>query len=489
MVINLLSWPRKGNTMFNDNILLLTDSYKVSHAQQYESSVKNVYSYLEARGGEFKDTVFFGLQYLMKRYLEGQVVTQERIEEAAEYYAAHFGDEKLFNRKGWEYILNVHGGRLPVKIDAVDEGTVVPTRNVLVTVENTDDECHWLTNYLETLLVQVWYPTTVATISRSMKQSIMKALKQSSDDVSGIDFKLHDFGCRGSTSMESAALGGAAHLVNFKGTDTVPALQLAALYYNEKMAGHSIPAAEHSTITSWGRHNELEAYRNMLKQFPTGLVAVVSDSYDIYNAVKYIWGRKLKTEVMDRKGTLVIRPDSGDPKVVVPDLLSILDAEFGGAFNDKGYRVLPKFVRLIQGDGINRNTLVEILNAVMARGYSVDNIAFGSGGGLLQDCNRDTCQFAFKCSSVEKVIDGVKQMHDVYKQPSLMASKCSKRGRFRLLQHSSFATPMGGATMMTVNESFVYPPAGSVNLLQNVFLNGVLTRSQTFKEIREKASI
>ena len=181
-----------------------------------------------------------------------------------------------------------------------------------MTVENTDPELPWVTNYVETLLSMIWYPSTVATQSRYMRLRVLNYL-EATGDTSLIDFKVHDFGFRGSTSVESAGIGDSAHLVSFKGTDTFQGIRVARKYYGEPMAGFSIPAAEHSTITSWGYENEKDAYANMLKAFPTGLVAVVSDSYDIYNACREIWGKELKEAVLARDGVLVVRPDSGYP--------------------------------------------------------------------------------------------------------------------------------------------------------------------------------
>jgi len=318
-----------------DNIILATDSYKVSHYRQYPPDTEYVYSYFESRGGKFPDVTFFGLQYFIKRYLAGVVVTQEKIDEAEEIFNLHMGGPH-FNRKGWEHILNKCGGKLPISIKAVPEGTTVPTKNVLFTMVNTDPECYWLTNYLETLMVQVWYPMTVCTSSRAQKKLIMEYLRKtgaSEESMGGINFQLHDFGYRGVSSVESAALGGASHLVNFQGTDTVAGLIMAKFYYGHQygpspfgpdvpnnVAGYSIPAAEHSTITSWGKAGECDAFKNMLTQYPDGLVAVVSDSYDIYNACKELWGKELKEMIKNRAGRLVVRPDSGEPKVIVVEL-------------------------------------------------------------------------------------------------------------------------------------------------------------------------
>lgn len=458
--------------MLGNNLLLATDSYKVSHHLQYPQDVTNVYSFLEARKSTvFDETTFFGLQYFLNRYFAGQVVTQQKIDEAAEYYEAHFGSSRIFNREGWEYILHEHDGRLPIRIKAVPEGITVNNHNVLLTVENTDDRVPWLTNYVETLLVQLWYPITVCTQSRHMKKILDFYLTETSDDVSGLSFKLHDFGFRGSTSYESAAIGGAAHLVNFQGTDTVAALELLRQHYYTRMAGFSIPAAEHSTITSWGRDNELQAYKNMLVQFPAGLVAVVSDSYDIYKAVDHLWGQVLRERVLLRNGTVVIRPDSGDPEEVLPILLESLGKTFGYRTNNKGYKVLDDHVRLIQGDGIDRRELPYILEAITDAGWSADNLAFGSGGGLLQKLDRDTCGFAMKCSAVKK--DGA--WVPVYKDPIGDSSKRSKAGRLKLVRTESGYT--------TVEEWFE-----GEDVMRVVFEDGFIRQQDTLSIIRERAA-
>jgi nicotinamide phosphoribosyltransferase len=367
----------------NNNVLLLSDSYKCSHWKQYPPETTNVYSYFESRGGLFPQTVFFGLQYFLKRYLQGKVVTCDKISEAASVFKDHFQDGTIFNFHGWNHVLDRHEGNLPVRIKAVPEGLIIPTGNVLMTIENTCSDCYWVTNYLETLLVETWYPTTVATQSYYIKRMIKKFLVETGDP-SLVDFKLHDFGFRGVSSPESAAIGGLAHLVNFKGTDTAAALVAAKEYYNENHAGFSIPAAEHSTMTAWGKEHEADAFRNMLKQFPTGYVAVVSDSYNIFNACENLWGDQLRREVLFRDGVLAIRADSGDPTHVVDRVLELLAKSFGYRTNPKGFKVLDSHVRVIQSDGINYASIRAILQHMKELGWSTDNIAFGMGGALLQ---------------------------------------------------------------------------------------------------------
>lgn len=467
-----------------DNLLLNTDSYKASHWLQYPPGTDATFFYVESRGGEYERTVFFGLQTILKEYL-ARAVTHADVDAARDLFAAH---GEPFNEPGWRRIVDAHGGRLPLRIRAVPEGTVVPTHQALVTIESTHPDAFWLPSYLETLLLRLWYPVTVATISWHVKQTIREFLERTSDDPAGqLPFKLHDFGARGVSSTESAGLGGAAHLVNFLGTDTVSGLLTARAYYGEPMAGFSIPAAEHSTITSWGREREVDAYRNMLKQFarPGSIVAVVSDSYDIYRAIREHWGQTLRQEVIDSGATVVIRPDSGDPVEVVHRCLLLLDETFGSTVNGKGYRVL-NHVRVIQGDGINPASIRAILERIVGAGFAADNLAFGMGGALLQHMNRDTQKFALKCSAAR--VDGA--WIDVYKAPVTDAGKVSKRGRLALLRHrgsGEFRTvpiPAGaaGAEDMAL-------PADWMHAMQPVWENGRLLRDWTFAEVRANAGV
>lgn len=396
------------------------------------------------------------------------------IDEAEAFWNAH---GEPFNRSGWMHILNEHNGMLPVKIQAVPEGTILPTSNVLVQVVNTDPTVPWLTSFIETALLRaVWYPTTVATNSYACKRVIYDSLKKTSDNPDAeIMFKLHDFGARGVSSSESAALGGAAHLVNFMGTDTVEGALAARRYYGEEMAGFSIPAAEHSTITSWGGpEHEIDAFRNMLKQFakPGKLVAVVSDSYDIFNACTNLWGDKLKKEVLDSGATVVVRPDSGDPTTVPVEAIEKLMEKVGFTVNSKGYKVLPQSFRVIQGDGINVDTIKKILDNMEAKKLSASNIAFGQGGGLLQEVNRDTLKFAMKCSAIS--IKG--HWRDVYKDPITDKGKKSKRGRLALTNDGEFKT---------VRQDECLPEN---NILEVVFQNGKILKTSNFAEIRARAA-
>ena len=471
---------------FQRNILLSTDSYKLSHFLQYPAATTGMFSYIEARKNNSKlpkaeGVVFFGLQAFIKEYLLTPI-TMEQIDEAEAIAKAH---GEPFPRKAFEKIITQYGGYLPLIISAVKEGTHVPFGNVMATVECHDPVLFWLASYIETALLRaIWYPTTVCTISNQTKQIISRYLEETSDDPAGqLPFKLHDFGARGVSSGESASLGGMAHLVNFMGTDTVEALVAAKRYYGAEMAGYSIPAAEHSTITSWGRSREADAYRNMIQQFskPGSIYAVVSDSYDIFNAVDNLWGGELKEEVIAGGGTLVVRPDSGDPIGTPVRVIVKLAEKFGVTFNSKGYRVLNN-VRVIQGDGIGPYEIERILQNLKFLGFSADNIAFGMGGALLQQVNRDTFSFSQKCSAI---FDAEGNEIEVYKDP-VGGGKTSKRGVITLttgitesLEHGSCIQKQ---TLVTKRVSELRKD--EPELLEAVYSHGTLLRNQTFDEIR-----
>jgi nicotinamide phosphoribosyltransferase len=477
-----------------------TDSYKHSHHPLLPEGTEVVYSYGEARvGGQFKEITFFGLQYIIGRYLTGQVVTREKIEEAAAFCKGHFGNEAVFNRKGWEHILAVHGGKLPIRIRALPEGTTVPEGTALFTIENTDPEVPWLTNFLETLIMQVWSPTTVCTGSREVKKIIARYLEETGDPA-GLSFKLHDFGYRGVSSLETAALAGAAHLVNFMGTDTLAAMPLLRDYYGiDTVPGFSIPATEHSIMTSRGPEGEADVVRKILATYPTGLVAMVIDSYDAIGFIKNVIGGNpdILETIRNRQGTVVFRPDSGSLPEIDIKVFNALEEVFGSETNPKGYRVLPPYVRMIQGDGIKwlegylvpTHTVEDILAAFKDAGISADNIAFGSGGGLLQAFNRDTCRFAIKCSAMQ--ING--EWVDIFKQPKTDPTKNSKRGRLVVVRSVSgkWVTTSPEHLRSLQSDASGNYHEGSIfqNYMTTKFLNGEMVRLETFDQIRELAKL
>ncbi|KAM9216691.1 nicotinamide phosphoribosyltransferase isoform 3-T3 [Dugong dugon] len=420
------------------NILLATDSYKVTHYKQYPPNTSKVYSYFECREKKtenakvrkvkYEETVFYGLQYILNKYLKGKVVTKEKIQEAKEVYKEHFQDD-VFNEKGWNYILEKYDGHLPIEIKAVPEGSVIPRGNVLFTVENTDPECYWLTNWIET-----------------------------------------------------AGIGASAHLVNFKGTDTVAGIALIKKYYGTKdpVPGYSVPAAEHSTITAWGKDHEKDAFEHIVTQFSSVPVSVVSDSYDIYNACEKIWGEDLRQLIVSRstEAPLIIRPDSGNPLDTLLKVLDILGKKFPVTENSKGYKLLPPYLRVIQGDGVDINTLQEIVEGMKKKKWSIENVSFGSGGALLQKLTRDLLNCSFKCSYVVTNGLGI----NVFKDPVADPNKRSKKGRLSLHR-----TPAGN--FVTLEEGKGDLEEYGRDLLHTVFKNGKVTKSYSFDEVRENAKL
>ena len=458
--------------------LTRVDSYKISMWKQYPKDTTHISSYIEARGGE-TESVFFGLQAFIKDYMMTPI-TMADIDFAEKVIELH---GEPFNREGWEIIVNEYNGMLPVEIEAIPEGTVLPTRNVQVQIVNTDPRLYWLTSYLETAMLRgVWYPSTVATMSRKMKKIIAEALYKTSDVpvMDQIFFKLHDFGARGTSSTETAILGGMSHLVNFMGTDTFEGVIGAMTYYNSDVCGFSIPASEHSTITSWGSEKEVEAFKNMIEQFggEGKIYACVSDSYDIYAAAGELWP-SLKEQIVAKGGTLVVRPDSGDPLTMPIEIVKILMDKFGFEVNSKGYKVLPPYVRVIQGDGIDHTSIPVIIENMIAENLSLDNLAFGMGGGLLQKVDRDTLKYAMKASAR---CDANGVWHDVFKDPITDKGKTSKKGRLGLV----YQCGLGSCGYQTVPKNIADSKS---NILRPVFRNGVLLVEDDFDTVRERAQL
>jgi nicotinamide phosphoribosyltransferase len=474
----------------NENIILLTDSYKVGHHNMYPTGTQNVYSYFESRkGAKFNETVFFGLQAYLKKYFAGVVVTQTDIDKADEFCKEHFLGMNFFNRAMWQRIVDVHNGKLPLRIMAVKEGTPVPVGNVLMTVEATDETINPetgnayfapLTNVFETILTHVWHPSNVATISRDIKKHLKAGFDKTVPDELGwlLDYMLHDFGFRGVSSVESAGMGGAGHLVNFKGTDTLVAITYARRYYNTtEMVAHSVAATEHSVMTAEGPAGEFKVVEKLIKDYPAGILSVVSDSYDIENAIRQ-YGTTYKEAILGRNdgAKFVIRPDSprfedDTPAAQILWIAQELEKYFGATVNGKGYKMLHPKVGIIYGDGLSRDEIIEAIDTLIVNGYAASTCVFGMGGGLLQKHNRDTQRNAFKCSAQKR---GDKWV-EIFKDPK-DKTKASKRGRLALV--------LENGQYKTVLES-----EAKDNLLEVVFENGVLTRDMTWNEVRNNAKV
>lgn len=413
------------------NIILKADGYKYSHPVQYPPETAFARSYFEARTpGPTDHTLFFGLQYYIKQFLT-QRITPEMVDEAEEFITRQGAP---FFRQPWDVIANDLEGKIPLRIRAVPEGSVVPVSNVLFVVENTVQGFHWLPSFFETLLEKVWYPTTVASVALAYTEAFERAWKISSNAPrDSIFFKLTDFGLRGVSSEESGGLGGAALFAagqNFSDNNT--GILFAEEFYGANLSYTTIPAMEHATVTSWTESGENDAFENMLDNFlkEGSYVAMVMDSYDLIRAINKVADTQ-KERILNSGGTVVFRPDSGNPVEIVPLVLSTLADRFGYTLNSKGFKVLPDAVRVIQGDGIKIETIDSILTAVIGAGFALDNILFGSGGGLLQSYTRDTYGFAYKTS---QIIFNNGGRRDVFKRPATAAWKSSKKGDLDLVK-------------------------------------------------------
>lgn len=436
-----------------------------------------IHSYFESRvGAKYPYTLFFGLKPILTSLYNG--VSADDIYYASQIAEQHFGNKNAFNSEGWKYIQSTYGKRLPLEIKAIPEGTKVSTGNVLMTVQNTDPKVPWLVGFFETLLSKVWYPSTVATISSVVKDDIKGWMLKSCDNLDGLEFKLHDFGGRSTTCEEQAGIGGAAHLISFRGTDTTRALAWSAKHYHALFnnLGFSVPATEHSVTCAWDNEEEFVDY--LLNKYPTGIISVVADTYNIYNFVNTILP-KFKDRILARDGKFVVRPDSitnkhKNPADQVVYLLSSLTSTFGSQKNNKGYYSLNPKVGLLWGDGLIRDKINEICQKTVNAGFSIDPLVFGMGTGLLQNCNRDTQRFAFKASSV--CING--KWKAIRKNP-IDESKASKAGRLKLVKgFNDFET------ISDLDDGKDFDWKASPNELKTVFYTGMIYNQLSFEEIR-----
>lgn len=461
----------------------MTDAYKFGHIEQYPEGMNKVYSYLISRSDKkYKEQMFFGLQYYLKQYLNP--ISYDDVVEAINYRCRILGSCSPKIVGAFHALHNL--GYLPLKIKAVPEGVVLPVKNVLMTITNTHPDFYWLVGYIESLLLKVWNTISVATYSYEMKKLITKYVEQTCDDTSGIPFMLHDFGYRGCSSEETAALSGAAHLCNFLGTDTVPAVKLLSDYYGSSSnIGISVPASEHSVMCAYGRENEIDAFRAMLKLYPTGIVSIVADSYNIWNVLTKILP-ELRDEILARDGKVVIRPDSGNPyDIICGDKSSVYPKEhngclillediFGSSLNSKGYKVLNPKIGLIYGDAMYRDNYIRIVDRMIEMGYAASNLVIGVGGLLLQQHNRDDLGITFKATYGE--INGVPL--DIVKDPITDPSKKSHQGLLCLHENDG----------KYFTEEHCTPDREEIGLLETVYLDGEIVNNQSLEMIRDRAN-
>lgn len=431
------------------NPIFLKDFYKVGHIDQYPKGTSLIFSNMTPRKSRMKDvnhSVFFGLQYLLKKYLVNDfnemffssnpmLRSMPEMDEANNY--AGFMDMTLGMQKWPAHIRDLHKLQyLPLAIYALPELSVVPSGVPALVMFNTHPDFYWLPNMLETLMsCTLWGACTSATIAREYRILLEEYAAKTSDMPEFVDYQAHDFSMRGMSSVESACISGMAHLQYFKGTDTIPALMFNEEYYNKPLHIASVPATEHSVMSAGGQENEFETYSRLLDIYPEGIISIVSDTWDLWSVVDNILPR-LKDRILSRNGKLVIRPDSGDPvdilcgsdkrtrqgfqaflngrlQLVNKGIIECLWDIFGGTINSKGYKQLDPHIGAIYGDSITLERCRDICDRLEQKGFASTNIVFGIGSYTYQYNTRDTLGWAMKATYCE--IDNVG--HAITKNP------------------------------------------------------------------------
>lgn len=479
------------------NPITLIDGYKVDHRRQYPVGTQHVYSNFTPRSSRVpgqEHVVFFGLQYFTKKYLEEEadVFFNQRRSFVAKQYekrmAGYLGDFDF----DVEHIMNLHElGYMPLKICALPEGTLTPLKVPMLTIENTIDEFFWLVNYYETILSStLWLPCTTATTAYRFRSMLNNYFHKTNSGKynNEVAYQGHDFSFRGLPGLEAAALSGAAHLLSFNGTDTIPALDFIDHYYPShdgvlKWHGFSVPATEHSVMCAGGQENELDTFNRLLDLYPTGIVSVVSDTWDLWNVLDNILP-SLKDKINSRDGKLVIRPDSGDPITIicgnangenqsaVRGVVETLWDTFGGTINSKGYKELSTKVGVIYGDGITYGVAMEICNRLQTKGFASTNIVFGIGSFTYQYTTRDTYGFAMKATWVQ--INN--KEYSIYKNP-VTDNGMKKSATGRLAVHKN------AEGKLYLIENATEADEG-YSLLEPVWIEGHSTSNQSFEDVR-----
>lgn len=489
--------------MNNTPITLLADFYKLSHRKQYPKGTTKVYSTLTPRSNKYApysdEIVWFGLQYFIKEYLidrfNKDFFSKPKDEVISEYSRlVEFSLGKEYAET--KHIKELHDlGYLPIKISTLPEGSLVPMRVPVMTIENTHDDFFWLTNFLETILsTSIWLPTTSATLAYSYRKVLNDYAIKTTGSTSGVEFQGHDFSMRGMSSEQSATVSGAGHLLSFKGTDTIPSILFLEKYYNgnieKSLIGASIPATEHSVMCSYGQENEKDLLTHLLTEvYPTGLFSAVCDTWDFWKLVsEYL--PELKETIMSRNGKLVIRPDSGNPVDIIcgtvlnggktPEekgLVEVLYEIFGGQINELGFKVLDSHIGAIYGDSITLEIAKEICEKLYKKGFATTNVVFGIGSYSYQYATRDTFGFAVKATYA--IVNNEERM--LFKDPKTDSGiKKSQKGLVVVNKDDN------GKFFFEDNFIDNDEYKSKTNLLETVFVNGKLIKETSLDEIRTK---
>lgn len=494
--------------MFKQTALTSCDSYKLGHADQYPLGTTKVYSNFTPRSAAHFNVpkpyntntiVWFGLQAFLQEMWEVWQETffekkWEEIEQEYLDFVAPFVGPRGFDISRIRALYNL--GYLPLHIKALPEASLVPVGVPVLTITNTLPEFYWLPNFMETWMsAELWKSSTSATTSRVYRKLIDQYADLTGGNKQFVSWQGHDFSVRGMSGIADAAKSGAGHLLSFTGTDNLPAVKLINDVYSgkETFVGGSVPATEHSVMCAGGKESELETFRRLLKTYPSGVVSIVSDTWDFWNVITNT-ARELKDEILSRTpdqfglAKVVFRPDSGDPvKIICGDTFADIGSPefkgaieclwdtFGGTTNDKGFRTVNQRVGLIYGDSITPQRCEEILQRLMAKGFASDNIVFGIGSFTFQYQTRDTLGFAMKATYVE--ING--QGQSIYKDPKTdSGTKKSAKGLLAIIKSSETNMYKLVDEVSREEEKWGY--------LETVFLDGAITKSIKFAKLRER---
>lgn len=468
--------------------IMRTDGYKFTHWEMFPPGVTETSVYLEPRGGKYGEIVVFGPQFHIEESLEGEVFTLKDVEEL-DYDLKHYFNpgwdghsevRNFFNKKGFTEMYESYGGRLPLHIKALPEGMVVPPKTMILNAVHTDPRFPWLPDYLEPILEKTWAGCTVATYSREFKKMLMKWWGLNGT-INDIVFKLHGFGDRSTMSNTSSAYTGAAHLINFMGTDTFQATKfIQKYYYGVLPLAHSVPASEHLITMLWGKSKQLDLFKHLLLTYPGYIHSSVTDTWDHFKAISDDY-KKLEPEIIKNNntgGSLVQRPDTDIEEFV--SLFELLFETFGTTNNRKGFKVSALGIKLLCGSSVSEDSADQLLRAMHHKGISIDNIVFGMGGNLDQNHKRDDCMFAFKGNNA--VINGVDV--PLFKDPITQKFKKSKKGRLIVVKDDNLE-------IETISNCDVsnFDELSKNDLMQTVLLNGEGHNKVNFSTIKDRAKI
>lgn len=479
---------------------LLCDFYKLSHMNQFPEGTEEVYTTWIPRMSRkkgIKKVVAFGNQALAKEFLidffNDHFFSRTK-EDVVNSYKRFIRHTLFIDEPQTSHIEALHDlGYLPIQIKALKEGTMVPLRVPMMTIVNTKKEFFWLTNYLETLISNtIWQPSTSATIAYQMLTVLTEYAEKTNGDLSSVPFQAHDFSMRGMGGLDASQSSGAGHLTAFVGSDTAPAISYLERFYGanieKELVGTSIPATEHSVMCANGK-DELSAFKRLItKTHPTGFVSIVADTWDFWNVIDTVI-RELKETIMSREGRVVIRPDSGDPVLIIcgnPDadtelerkgLIEVLWDIFGGTMTAKGYKQLDDHIGAIYGDSITIERMREICRRLELKGFASTNCVFGIGSYTYQYNTRDTFGYAMKATYVK--VNGEERL--IYKDPKTDdGTKRSLKGMVAVVERDG--------ELVAIDNLFKadHEKYADEDLLEVIFEDGKIIREETLQEIRDR---